>query len=153
MYRKILVPLDGSELAERVLPHVEPLARCMDAEVILFRVPIYAYEAAHVVSGIPTYATKPLPEERAAAIKEAHDYLERVKQDLEKSGLRVSTALKEGATSASIIEFARSENVDLIAMSTHGRTGLRRAIFGSVAEDVLRNTGKPVLLIRALTND
>ncbi|MBI4673207.1 MAG: universal stress protein [Chloroflexi bacterium] len=153
MYRKILVPLDGSELAERVLPQVEPLARCLNAELILLRVPVYAYEGAHAVSGFHGYATLPLPEERVEAIKEAHDYLDRIKQDLVTRGLQVSTVLKEGETSESIIEFAQTQDVDLIAMSTHGRTGLRRAIFGSVAEDVLRRTGKPVLLIRALEHE
>lgn len=150
MYRKILVPLDGSELAELVLPHVETLARSMDAKVLLFRVPIYAYEGANAVASFHGLAVSPLPDERAEAIKEANDYLERVKQALISRGLRVLSVLREGNPSESIVEFAQEEGVDLIAMSTHGRTGLRRVIFGSVAEEVLHKTTKPVLLIRAL---
>ncbi len=148
MYRKILVPLDGSELAEKVLPHAEALARCMGAEIILLRVPVYAYEGAAVTATPYRRAPLPLLDEREEALKEATNYLNKVKFNLAMKGVHTSVFVKEGLTGEMIIQFAREQGVDLIAMSTHGRTGLGRVVFGSVAEQVLRGAGKPVLLIR-----
>ncbi len=148
MYRKILVPLDGSELAEKVLPHAEAIARCMGAEIILFRNPVYAYEAAAGVASPYRRAPLPLADEREEALKEATDYLNKVNFNLSMRGFHVSTVVKEGACAEAIILFAREAGVDLIAMSTHGRSGLGRVVFGSVAEAVLHGAGKPVLLIR-----
>jgi nucleotide-binding universal stress UspA family protein len=149
MYRKILVPLDGSELAEKVLPHAEAIARCMGAEIILFRNPVYAYETTATIASPYRRAPLPLPDEREEALKEATAYLNKVKFGLSMRGFHVSTVVKEGAPAEAIILFAREAGVDLIAMSTHGRTGLSRVVFGSVAEEVLRGAGKPVLLIRS----
>ncbi|MGB8648122.1 MAG: universal stress protein [Anaerolineae bacterium] len=147
MYTKILVPLDGSELAEKVLPHVEEVAHCTDAEIVLLRVPVYAYEAAVGADG-PFLPSFPLPDVRGEALKEAVDYLHKVKGELALRGLRVSAMVKEGNVAEVIIAFAREAGVDLIAMSTHARTGLNRVVFGSVAEQVLHEAQKPVLLIR-----
>lgn len=90
----------------------------------------------------------PLPDVREEALKETTDYLNKVKFKLAMRGLRVSTVMKEGIVAEVIIELAREAGVDLIAMSTHGRTGWSRVVFGSIAEQVLRGAGKPVLLIR-----
>ncbi len=148
MYRKILVPLDGSELAEKVLPHVEALARCMGAEVILLRVPVFAYESAVAMLAPYGIAQPSLPDLREDVLKDAASYLNKLKSDLCARGLKVWTVVREGPPSEAIIEFARTEGVDLIAMTTHGRTGLSRAVFGSVAAQVLRGVDKPVLLIQ-----
>jgi nucleotide-binding universal stress UspA family protein len=150
MNQKILVLLDGSELAEKVLPYVESLARSMDAHVILFRVPIYAYERASVTA-LAGHMPVPFPEDREEALRDATNYLEEVRQDLASRGVRVTTAIEEGPNTAeTIIEYATDKNVDMIAMSTHGRSGLGRLIYGSVADEVLRRSHKPVLLIRPL---
>jgi nucleotide-binding universal stress UspA family protein len=148
MYHKILVPLDGSELAEKILPHVSALAQSKGAEIVLLRVPVYAYESQRAMAGPFHRPSLILPDEREEVLRECTTYLNRIKRDLSQYKVNTSIALREGEAAESIVEYARRENVDLIAMSTHGRTGLNRAVFGSVAERVLRHAGKPVLLIR-----
>jgi nucleotide-binding universal stress UspA family protein len=150
MYKTILVPLDGSEFAEKVLLHVETIARCTGAAVVLLRIPEYPRDGVWAAAATVGYMSIPFPltEVREDVVKEATDYLSRVRDDLRARGLRVSTVVKEGRASEVIMEYAHTEGVDLIAMSTHGRTGLGRALFGSVAEEVLRGAGKPILLIR-----
>ncbi len=148
MYKRILVPLDGSALAEQILPHVQALARCTGAEVILLRVPEYTYKRAVEFDGPFLWPPLPLQDNCETGCEEATAYLNKVKLKLPMHGVPVSTVVREGHIAQVIIEFARETGADLIAMSTHGRTGLSRAVFGSVAEEVLRLGGKPVLLIR-----
>jgi nucleotide-binding universal stress UspA family protein len=148
MYKKILVPLDGSEFAEKVLPHVEAIAVCTGAEVVLIRVTVSPYEGASAAASMPGFMPVFLPEVGEDVVKEAADYLNKVRDDLRAHGLQVSILVKDGVASEVIMEYAHTGGVDLIAMSTHGRTGLGRALFGSVAEEVLRRAGKPILLIR-----
>jgi nucleotide-binding universal stress UspA family protein len=149
MYHKILVPLDGSWLAEQVLPHVETLARCTGATVILLRVPVYAYQSGMATLSPYRRAPFTLTEEREEQVKKAVEYLEYVKQHLAAHGVNASVQVEDGNPVAeTIIEFAESHEVDLIAMSTHGYSGLPHLLFGSVAEVVLRRAGKPVLLFR-----
>ena len=148
MYRQILVPLDGSEFAAQVLPHVETLAHCTGAGIVLLRVTVFAYEGASPAADMAGFIPVLRPEEREDVRKEAEDYLKQVSKDLRSRGLQVSTVVRDGNAGDVIVELAHGEEVDLIAMSTHGRTGLGRALFGSVAEQVLRGAGKPLLLIR-----
>lgn len=148
MYRKILVPLDGSEFAEKVLPHVETIASCMGATLILLRVSVYAYEGTTPAADMAGFVPILLPEVQADVRREAQEYLDKVGAELRLRGNQVVTVVKDGDAGEVIIEFAHSEGVDLIAMCTHGRTGLVRALFGSVAEQVLRGAGKPLLLVR-----
>lgn len=148
MYRKILVPLDGSRLAERVLPHAEALARCTGAELILLRVLVHAYEGAPAGIGPYRRAPFPLPPESEELMKEATAYLRHKKDDLARRGVSASIGVEEGGPVAeAILRFAHKHAVDMIAMCTHGYTGLPRAIFGSVAEAVLHGAEKPVFLI------
>jgi nucleotide-binding universal stress UspA family protein len=143
MYKKILVPLDGSELAEQVLPHVSQLAGCTGAEVVLLRVPsepVYDYLV-------------PDPE---IAVEMRHDietaaqvYLDEIAAEFRSMNLAVSTLVVWGApVQDTIIEVARQIQADLIAMSTHGRSGVARLVIGSVADDVVRHAPVPVLLVR-----
>lgn len=150
MYRKILVPLDGSELAEKVLPHVETLAQCTGAEILLMRVTVYPYEGGVAAASLTGFMPMVLPEVRQDLAKEATEYLNKVGAELRGRGLKVSTVVEDGIVGEAIAEAARTQGADLIAMCTHGRTGLGRAVFGSVAEAVLREAGKPLLLIRPL---
>ncbi|MFQ5886885.1 MAG: universal stress protein [Anaerolineae bacterium] len=132
MYKKILVPLDGSELAETVLSHVEALTP--EAEMILLRV-------------LP--ATGVLPATAEAERSAAQESLERAKERLQEKGIKAHTTIRHGEDAAGeITDYAEVNDVDLIAMSTHGRSGVGRWIFGSVAEKVLRGTNKPILLVR-----
>ncbi|MBW1714199.1 MAG: universal stress protein [Deltaproteobacteria bacterium] len=128
MYKKILVPLDGSEVAEKILGQVVDLARLTGAEIVLLRVAL----ARTFPGADPT-------DKQVEVVDRAEKYLAGVKEKLEKEGLKVSAHV--------LLEHA--QEVDLVAMSTHGRTGLGRWALGSVAERVLRHSPKPVLLVRA----
>lgn len=148
MYHKILVPLDGSEFAEKVLPHVETLARCTGAAVVLIRITVFSYEGASPAADMAGFMPVIRPEVVEDVRKDAEVYLKRVSDDLRARGLGVSTVVRDGNPGEVIVKFAHTEAIDLIAMSTHGRTGVGRAVFGSVAEQVLRGAGKPLLLVR-----
>jgi nucleotide-binding universal stress UspA family protein len=145
MYKKILVPLDGSSRGEAILPHVEELAACLAAEIILLRV----YEPDF--SLVDPYG-HPLEFYEALQEKwqdEVVAYLASVEGNLSKKGLRVRTLVEKGPVVSMIINVAERESADLIAMSSHGRTGLARVFYGSVAAGVLHQIDRPLLLVRA----
>jgi len=138
MFKKILVPLDGSSLAEAILPQVIELARALGAELLLLRVAI-----AHVFPGAdPT-------EEEVRVVHEAEEYLQTLRSKLAGKGVPIGTAVRYGKPPPEIISHIADNKVDLVAMSTHGRSGLSRLVMGSVAEEVVRNARVPVLLWRA----
>jgi nucleotide-binding universal stress UspA family protein len=143
MYKKILVPLDGSELAKTALNQAEKLAKTFDAEIILFQVvpfmPIY---------GSPELVTPLIIDEKQ---KEAVEkYLANLAEELKKRGLRVATTVKTGQQVAGeIIDFAKEVGADLIVMCTHGRSGISRWVLGSVALKLLTRAETPILLIRS----
>lgn len=143
MYKKILVPLDGSELAEQVLPQVSQLAGCTGAEVVLLRVPsepVYDYLVPD-----PDIAV----EMRSDIETAAQVYLDEIASELRAMDLKVSALVVWGApVQDTILEVARQIHADLIAMSTHGRSGVARLVIGSVADDVVRHAPVPVLLVR-----
>ena len=143
MYERVLIPLDGSELAETILPFAERIAGPVDAEVVLLAV----VEPLSAVAGLAAGGVVG-PDALLLRQMEAKHYLARVASRLETKGLRVRTHLGLGVPAAEIVGVAHSEGADLIAMTTHGRSGLGRAVFGSVAEAVLRTASVPVLMIR-----
>lgn len=147
MYKQILVPLDGSALAEKVLPHATALAKSAGAELTLVTVVQLALGAAgSKLDGMPEVAA-----ERKAALKaEATIYLEKIQRDLKDQGVAAHTVALEGDVAGEIIVYAERKGFDLVAMATHGRSGIDRFVMGSIAEKVVRGTIKPVLLIRAL---
>ena len=146
MYQKILVPLDGSELAECVLPHVESIAKgCGVERVILLRVvdnyipsPTYAYIGESVL--------KEMEEENEKA---AGEYLDQLVGRVKLDGVEVQKQLIAGRAADSIAEYATENDVDLIAIATHGRSGVSRWAWGSVADRVLRSVCAPILMVRA----
>ena len=146
MFRKILVPLDGSKLGESALPQVEDLA-ALKAEVILF----HTVSAPHDVQLAESYLSQ-LSHLKDEYIKHtstaAIDYLNVVKERLAKKGMVAQVRVEIGHPADRIIDYARQNGVDLIAMSTHSRSGAGRWLFGSIADKVVRATEKPVLLIR-----
>jgi nucleotide-binding universal stress UspA family protein len=154
-YEKILVPLDGSPLAEAVLPHVQALAQKLGSEIVLFQaVPTFA-ETLRVVSpgADDSEAAIQVSLDLARQQKEAEHasakaYLQRTSEGLAAAGARVTTLVKEGPAALAILEAAAQTGSDLIAISTHGRTGLRRVVLGSVTDEVLRTSGRPILVIR-----
>jgi nucleotide-binding universal stress UspA family protein len=142
MYERVLVPLDGSELAEAILPFAEQVAGPLGAEVVLLSVVEVPYTEALTTAGVVSPDTFRLRE------LDAQRYLAEVEQRLSRKGLRARTGVGFGLPADEILAAARTGGVDLIAMSTHGRSGLGRALFGSVAEAVLRDSSVPILLIR-----
>ena len=142
MYKRVVVALDGSPLAEGVVPFILGIAGPLDLEVVLIRVvsprqPL-ALEAA-------SYVEVDDVEERLAA---ARDYLGPIAAELAARGVRVRTVVRRGDPVAEILGCARDVQADLIAMTTHGRSGLGRLLFGSVAEAVLRHSDIPVFLMK-----
>ncbi|MCJ7746456.1 MAG: universal stress protein [Desulfobacterales bacterium] len=141
MYKKILVPLDGSELAKKALDHAEKLAKTFDAKIILFQVvpfmPIY---------GSPELVTPLIVDEKQ---KEAAErYLANLAEEMKERGYKVSAMVKIGQQVAvEIIDFAKEIGVDLIVMCTHGRSGITRWVLGSVTHKVLTRAETPILLI------
>jgi nucleotide-binding universal stress UspA family protein len=148
MYNKIMVPLDGSELAECVLPHVEALAKgCQAKEVILVRafVPFRAVN----IGGEYVPNEKEITRIDADFKAEAQDYLEKVAERLNLSGIAARWAILTGKPSEILSDFAKADNCDLIIMATHGRSGVSRWVWGSIADRILRSACVPVLMVRA----
>ena len=141
MYQKILVPLDESELAECVLPHVKTIARgCGTAQVILL----------DVVEPFPMWAAEAIDPNAVqnANVRRAKEYLSKVESQLSSEGLNVSSEVLVGKAAEIITEFAKQNTVDLVAVATHGRSGVSRWVFGSVADKILRSSHMPLLVIR-----
>lgn len=144
MYRRILVPLDGSTMSEAVLPHAERLARALDVEIVLLHVDV----TPAPIFEPPTSPLMPQPEEVKLTHLDEKNYLKTVCAKLEGKGLRVTYLLRDGIVADTILEAAEIEQADLIAMTTHGRTGMLRLLLGSVAEQVVHRSKIPVMLIR-----
>jgi nucleotide-binding universal stress UspA family protein len=154
MYNKILVPLDGSKLSECSLDHVKSIATgCHVSEVVLMTVtePVYT----------PMFwtASRTQAEEMGAELQQAReknrqnaeDYLSQASEILKQAGVSARTAVVDGTETAkaaeNILDYAQNNNIDLIIMSTHGRSGVTRWAMGSVADKVVRNSIIPVLTV------
>ena len=135
--KTILVPLDGSRLAELALEPALEMARDRGAKLVLLRA-----AEAHTTVADPTEA-------QVTVVREAEEYLADVANRLGKTCAAVETTVWYGPPAEAIVEAARYRAADLIVMSSHGRSGLGRLVLGSVAETVLRATPTPILLIRA----
>jgi nucleotide-binding universal stress UspA family protein len=145
LFHRLLVPLDGSTLAEAVLPYVRRLASPRGTRVVLLQV----IDPAPVVAAMETpAAAQIIAEAEERDRREGQTYLERMRARLAADGMDVTPILRVGDPATAIEEIARDENVELIAMTTHGRTGLGRLVFGSVAERVIRSALVPVFLVR-----
>lgn len=146
MYNKILVPLDGSELSECSLEHVREIAKgCQVPEVVLLAV-VEKYERAGFSWG-GVVAEQQLAEEARKMEAKASEYLKKVAQGLTKEGLFVETRILSGSAPEAILDYAKENNVDLIIMSSHGRSGVARWAIGSVADRVLRYSSVPVMVV------
>ena len=144
---QIIVALDGSELAEAVLPSVAELAKAINLKVILLR----SYTLPPIIGGYGAYIPDlNLNALKAESKKDAVSYLDSKVQQLKSQGLDDVTPLaSEGEAAETIIELARRSPNSLIAMCTHGRSGVMRWMLGSVTEKVVRHSSDPVLVIRA----
>ena len=140
MYRRALVALDGSEVAETIMPFILEIAGPLEVTLLRVTVPVRPM----IVEG----AGQPMFEDPESARIDAEEYLAPLAADLRRRGVRVKTEVRRGEVAEEILKAARESKADVIAMTTHGRTGLGRLLFGSVAETVLRESELPVLLMR-----
>jgi nucleotide-binding universal stress UspA family protein len=159
-YQKILVPLDGSELAAQALPHAEEIARGMGAKLILAQ--IVETRVGFVVAPVGTASSGPGIGRGAggfgvvvgddlgqmAAMDEANAHLDRLAASLKHRGIDTTVDINTGDPATCIVDYAVANAVDLIVMSTHGRSGLSRWAYGSVANKVLQAAPCPVLVVR-----
>jgi len=135
--QRVLVPLDGSPCAEVALPFVEKLAADLKASIALLRV-VYA----HTFPGVdPTDA-------EVKVVREAEDYLRGIEEQFKTKGFQVDAHVRYGNDAEEILEHAAQKDIGFIAMTTHGRSGVKRWLLGSVAEKILRHSPKPVFLVR-----
>ena len=141
MYKKILVPLDGSPLAEAVLPHAEALAKSEHAEIVILRVPIMP--AAEYFARDPAASSLI----RQDIEKESVEYVSNTVAALKKDNVQATGITREGLVPDTILEVADETHADVIAMSTHGRTGIKRWLMGSVADKIIHHAHIPVMLI------
>jgi nucleotide-binding universal stress UspA family protein len=142
MYKRILVPLDGSQLAEQALPHAAIHAKQFGAETVLLK----------VLGPLPELTMSSPRVTRAAAAASTQlvvEYLESVAVGLREEGIPTRVATVEGKPYVEIIRFAEENEIDLIAMSTRGQSGLSRWLLGSVADRVARGATVPLLLVQA----
>lgn len=147
MYQHILIPLDGSEVAECVLPHLKAIGEgCNAKKVTLVRV----VEPLHMYGGVETSIR---PEERRRiddeAKKIAGAYLEHVAERLKQDGLGANYEVLYGKVIDEIASFVKENGVDLVILSTHGKSGVSRMVWGSMADRILRSIHVPILMIRA----
>lgn len=149
MYKKILVPLDGSGLAECALSHVKNLVRSGVAEDVtilnVFSVPVALFGAGGEISQGVVDINAIEEQVRYGSLK----YLADVKSRLESEGIKVKTESMEGSRAAETIsDYVQKNGIDLIVLATHGYTGLKKLMFGSVALEVLHTSRVPVFLVR-----
>lgn len=145
MYKTILVPLDGSPRAEAIMPHVEELAKAFQSKVIFLEVIDPAVAAVPPYDYITVVDEDKLNEE----VGKADSYLAKLVSDFQGKGIDATEISEAGAPVRTILDVANRENADLIAMASHGRTGLARVFYGSVAAGVLHQTDRALLIIRA----
>jgi nucleotide-binding universal stress UspA family protein len=148
IYKAILVPLDGSGRAERILKHVEELARCFNAQVIFLQVVSAPNLVGYDETGILLYHHT-----LEQVVKQAKSYLNSLKGEFREKGIEAKTCVVGGPVVGQIIDCALKENADLVAMTSHGRSGLARAFYGSVTAGVLHLIDRPLLIIRSRSDN
>jgi nucleotide-binding universal stress UspA family protein len=147
MYKKIMVPLDGSELAECVLPHVEAFIEGCHVNYFVF---VRVVEpAAAFYSGDYPISPDLLKERDLSAKQIARDYLDQIVSRLKDKGVELHSEVLLGSVADSLAEFIEKHDFDLVLIATHGRSGVKRWVRGSIADKVLRASNIPVLMVRA----
>ena len=146
LIKRILLPLDGSKVGEAAIPYAESMAQTLEAELVLFQV---IRLSALVASEGAAMSSDMIREEEEYRRANALAYLNSVEEGLKNKALNTSVALASGSSADQIIEYAEANAIDLIAMSTHGRSGIGRWVFGSVTDKVLHSGATAVLTVRA----
>lgn len=148
MYKTILVPLDGSKRAEAILPHVEEMAHRFEAKVVLLQV----VESHSIVVPPIADSIELNAEGLRQSMNEADTYLAGHQGEFREKNIEARRYVEQGPIVETIIDVAAREGADLIAMASHGRSGLSRVFYGSVAAGVLQRVDRPLLLIRSRRN-
>jgi nucleotide-binding universal stress UspA family protein len=148
MYKKVLVPMDGSELAECVLPHVETIAGGCSTEAVVF---LRVVEPFVMTSGYfgADFSGEEIARINAQNEESAKNYIDQLVERTNYGRVKLEGKTITGRAAEAIAEYAKDNNMDLITISTHGRSGISRWVWGSVADRVLRSSCVPVLMIRA----
>ena len=141
-YKKILVCLDGSDLAETALPHAQALASDEGAEIVLLRISVNP--AAEFSFSEPGIANNIVQEMETETL----NYLQSVRGRLQKAGFRTSFLIRQGPVAETILKVASQSQADVIVLSTHGRSGVKRWLLGSVADRVVTHSEVPVMVVR-----
>jgi len=151
MYQTILVPLDGSARAEHILPHVENLALHYKAKVIFLQVmePLQIVSPSLYVTSALTDTVKESLNDFNRRYEDVNTYLSGRLGEFREKGIDVRKFVEQGPIVETVIAVARRENADLIAMASHGRSGMSRVFYGSVAAGVLQQIDRPMLIIRS----
>lgn len=147
MYNNILVPMDGSQRAEAILPHVENLARRFQAKVIF----LIVEEPPLLLGYDEVIDMSRYQKDRDQKKKQTEAYLASLQKAFQQKGVRAKALYGHGPVVNAIIDTAQRENAELIAMASHGRSGLSRTFYGSIAAGVLQRIDRPLLLIRSRT--
>lgn len=154
MYERILVPLDGSELAEAAIAHAEAIARAFQGKIVLFQA-IKPLDAI-IAETLPWGSLNPEADKVPVGVSrqkfeqekdEAEAYLKRIQNQLDGRGVAAEVQTGEGEALEAILAFVAASGVGLIVMGSHGRGGVKRLVLGSVSDAVLRHSSVPVLLI------
>lgn len=146
MFKRILVPLDGSSTAEEAIPHALTFVNLSGAKLVLLRI-------LEPFPPVRSMSPADLKMVKQRAREWAEDYFERISIDLQKQGISHETEILEGRASVMIEKFAEENDIDLIVLASRGHTGLTRWLMGSVADRVIRGATVPVLLVPANTNN
>ncbi len=152
MFTNILVPLDGSELAEQALPMARDLARPSNANIHLIQVVSRQPELAAARGGDTSIQAVELTRDLAHQLVEARlsrgkEYLEGTAGQLKSEGFEAETAIREGAAVENIVDYSKEHGIDLVVMSSHGYSGIKRLLLGSVTDRVIRSCEVPVLVM------
>ncbi|WP_419662206.1 universal stress protein [Desulfosarcina variabilis str. Montpellier] len=146
MYKTILVPLDGSQRSEEILPHVESLALHLRSSIIL----LYVDETADLKLGHDEVVDiNQFMERHRQQVKDTKAYFQTIIDKWRTVGIIARMQIRRGSVVANILDTAKQESVDLVAMASHGKGGMQRAFYGSVAVGVLNQIDRPLLLIRS----
>jgi nucleotide-binding universal stress UspA family protein len=150
LIRKVLLPLDGSKIGEQAIPHAEALIQGLGAQTVLLQ----ALDPLKEIKGEGYRGYPVLPEAELRALNDrrrkfAEAYLDGVVKTFKEKGLDTSSVVLRGSPAEEILEYAGANSIDLIAMSTHGRSGIGRWVFGSVTDKVLHAGDTAVLVVRA----
>ena len=151
MFSKILIPLDGSKSSEKAVPYARHLAKLDNAEILLVMIPDELWSGGIPSAGMGPYmgmGAYPIPQDYIETrLRHDKEYLANLQVEVERDGISVTTHCPSGDPASEVLELAEREGCDLIVLTSHGRTGIKRFLIGSVAEKVARHSSCPVLIV------